>query len=183
MNITENAAVPFPNQDVDITFTSPALVSSFTYGIINVTVCHTLIAEADKVQLHIYIGYYDASGYHIHNVQISGYLDVGSTSTTISVIDVMQLQAGQRLFVRAYLTPSDYSVFWGDTLHPTRVSYEGSGPYVPEFPSLLLLPLVITTTLLAVIVQEIKQRSARANRALMRADWRFSREDAMARAM
>jgi len=162
MNITENAAVPFPNQDLDITFTSPALVSSFTYGIINVTVCHTLVAEADTVQLHIYTGYYDASGYHIHNVQISGYLGVGSTSTTYSVIDVMQLQAGQRLFVRAYLTPSDYSIIWGDIPHPTHVSYEGSGPYVPEFPSILLLPLFMIATLVAVIAYKKKRLSNHA---------------------
>jgi hypothetical protein len=120
------------------------LASSFTFSSITVTVYHEPPSSA-SCYIWCEVALIDADGnesaveYNFKNTII------GASNSSISMKYDLEAVAGQRLRmtvgVKDYI--SDLALYWGDQLHPSRVSYSGYAPFIPEFPTSFVLLLLM----------------------------------------
>lgn len=132
-------------------FVSLPLASNFTFSNLTITVYHTLIL--DSYQLEIKVGWLDLQNQsHVSHFSFEN-LEVGTQVTSHSfAVDCcgITVSEGQRFWLELQISSSDINFFWGDLAHGSRVSYNGNASFIPEFPSFLVLPILMLFALIAV---------------------------------
>jgi hypothetical protein len=144
-----------PTTPNNLAFVSPPLVQEFTYQTVTATIYHEEVpSDRGTFTLWVTLGFIDTSG-NRHPVKWNTKsLASGSTVDSVSINLDTKLLEGERLLAEILVmnTLSLWlNICWGNSTHSSQVSYEGTAVYVPEFPSFLVLPLFMITTLLAVI--------------------------------
>jgi len=126
------------------------LASSFTFSSITVTVYHEPPSSANcyiwcEVALIDVDWNESAVQYNTKGATI------GAVNSSISMKYDLDALAGQRLRITVGLheLTSDLTLYWGDSLHPSRVSYSGNAPFIPEFPTNFALLLLMVGSLVA----------------------------------
>jgi len=142
-------------------FVSPPLASIFTFSNITITVHHTLIPQ-EGYQLLIKVGLLTiqnqsmVSHFSYENLQIGTQVTSHSFATECCGITVLE---NQRFWLELQISSPDIKFFWGNLAYNSRVSYDGTASFIPEFSSSLILLLLIIISLIAIIVDRKKERS------------------------
>jgi hypothetical protein len=135
-------------------FISEPFLSGINLSQITVTLYHEIVSNnLGEQNISVEISLIDSVG----NVQLfwSGNVEcpVNSrvSSVTTDFTPQVELFSNERLQVEITVTTVwAYDWYWGSQEYPSNLSYSGVG--VPEFSSILILPLFMITTLLAVII-------------------------------
>ena len=135
------------------------LASNFTFSNVTITVYHTLI-PVDGYQLQIKAGWLDIQNQsHVSHFDYEN-LEVGAQVTSHSFAVYccgIEVSEGERFWLELQTNHSDINIFWGDLTHDSRVSYDGAASFIPEFSSILVLPLLMLLALIAVAQGRRKQ--------------------------
>jgi hypothetical protein len=135
----------------NVNFTSPYLATNFTFQNITIAMYHEKILTYSMYNsFSVTLCFIDQDGLHEENFG-SAIMDVGSNETLLTLNFITELYGRERLFVKVEFWGIFY-VYWGNSTYPSGISYQGTAVFVPEFPSFLILPLIMITTLLGVIV-------------------------------
>jgi len=161
MNTSVPSGPGMSQQPVLQNFASPPLAQEFTYQTITTEIYHEKVpTDRGIFTLTITVGFLDTTG--------GGFYPVNSSETTLapdSEVNSLFIKYDHKLLedeylcIRIHITNTigyPLDIYWGNSTYPSRISYDGTAFYVPEFPSFLILPLFMTATLLAVIVYRRK---------------------------
>jgi len=137
-------------------FVSLPLASHFTFSNGTITVYHTLV-PVEGYQLWIKVGWLDDQNQsHVPHLSYEN-LEVGTQVTSHSFAVQccgVGVSEGQRFWLELQTSSSDISLFWGDPTHDSRVSYNGTASFIPEFPSFLILPMLMLFTLIVAKIRK-----------------------------
>jgi len=151
-----------------LAFVSPPLAEQFTFPYyVGITIYHEQVLRRDNFFLDWTLGWISTSGVQVDYNSDSYTMDYDANFSTISAHFDATLLTGERLFVTLGLTTtrgSTLNMYWGNSLFPSGVSYQGTAVYIPEFPSFLTLPLFMIATLLTVIVYKRKHQTRNKKR-------------------
>jgi len=136
-------------------FISPHLAQSFAFQTITTTIYHEeVLAGRGTYTLTIILGFIDANGMEHVVTFDSATMDAGSTVTSLTTTFNTLLLEQERLYVQVSVSSSlslNLQLYWGNSTYPSRISYQGTAVFVPEFPSFIFIPIFMIATLLAVI--------------------------------
>lgn len=143
-----------------LAFVSPPLTEQFTFPYyVGITIYHEQVPHRGSEILLWTLGWITATGQQVAYSSDSYTMKYDTTSTTISAHFDAVLLKGERLFVELSLdqySSSSLDMYWGNSSFLSRVSYQGSALYVPEFPTLLPFAMFIPATLISIIVYKKK---------------------------
>jgi hypothetical protein len=139
-------------------FVSLPLVSNFTFLNLTVTVYHASIPSTGY-QLLIKVGWLDllnqSHGSHFDYENLEVGAQVISHSFAVDCCGI-KVSEGQRLWLELQTSSPDIKFFWGEPAHNSRVAYNGIASFIPEFPSFLVLPILMVFSLIAVVLRKKK---------------------------
>lgn len=146
--------LPFAHGRLGYTFfASLPLGLGFTFSNLTATAFHD--PASSSTLLEVGIGWFDIDGNLHFFLNNSMPLLSGTTRNSVTFDADMELQIGQRLmtWIRVVTTQSSLKTFWfGDEDHNSSVRYLGNAPFIPEISTNIVLPLLMSTMLLATIV-------------------------------
>jgi hypothetical protein len=135
------------------------LASSFTFSSITVTVYHEPPSSA-SCYIWCEVALIDVDGNESAVQYDTKDATIGAVNSSISMKYDLDALAGQRLRMTVGLHEyiSDLTLYWGDLLHPSRVSYLGNAPFIPEFPTNFALLLLMVGSLVAAALYRRSQQ-------------------------
>ncbi|MGA2309800.1 MAG: hypothetical protein ABSG57_09680 [Candidatus Bathyarchaeia archaeon] len=141
-------------------FISQPLAEDFIFQTVNVTVYHDAVPSGPgNFTMYATLDAANASGdAYWFSDQYGTQLAPGSRVDSVLINVAVQLFEGDSISV--YVGPIDngndigLDMYWGNSTYPSSISYAGTAyyNYIPEFPSTLLLFIIIADTSLALIV-------------------------------
>jgi len=138
-------------------FVSPPLAQEFMFQTITVTIYHESVPSGrGTFSLNVNLIALTANGLPYTPVPPAlKILNSGCTIDSVSINFATKLLKNERLSVQITISSSlgdKLKMHWGDSTHPSQVSYDGTASYIPEFPQTSLCLLLMATTLLAIVV-------------------------------
>jgi hypothetical protein len=138
-----------------VDFISPYLAESFTFQTITITLYHEEVLERGSYYLTVTLDFYDTHEMPHEVTSSVQTMNIGSTVTSLTEDFNTLLLTGERLIVEVNVFNTlglGLQIYWGNSTYPSQISYQGTAVFVPEFKSLLILPIFMIATLLAVII-------------------------------
>ena len=141
-------------------FASLPLASNFTFRTINITIYYVVDLprsyENTTKYANVSIGWFDVQGNAYFHLNESRQLS--ETAIDSLVFDTnLQLMAGQRMIigVRVVTGTLILELCFGDEKHDSRIQYEGSAVYIPEFSTVaIMVPAFVIITFITLLFRK-----------------------------
>lgn len=149
-----------PRESQEATFVSLPLAAYFEFTNLTITVHHTNITSTNY-PLHIEVGWLDPTNESHTSHEDYKILEIGTTVASFSFateccgINVFEQN---RLWTHIRAEGEGLHIIWGGIEHDSRVSFDGTAHFVPEFPSIIILPIFMTLTLLTALILRKRKR-------------------------
>lgn len=143
-----------PRESQQASFVSLPLAGNFKFTNLTVIMHHTNVTTPN-CSLSIEVGWLDVSNQSYKSHQDYRELALDTVVSSFSFATQccgMNIFEQQRLWIHVEAEGEGLYLIWGDMAHDSRVTYDGTAYFIPEFPSIFILLILMALTLLTALI-------------------------------